>query len=403
MQAPAAAMHIQLWSYNYAPEPLGIGPVSAAMARAMVDRGHTVEVVSAHPHYPQADWGTRVLPYRETRDGIPVRRLPLLAGRQSGSRRTLQELSFGVSQAIAAPFLGTPDALVAVTPSFPALLPALVNARARRIPLILWIQDVLPDGAVSTGYIAANSLRHRAAATLETAAYRASGHIVVLSDAVRENLSRKGVPGAKLTRAYNPATRPIQSLHLTGERGGGGPRVLYAGNIGRSQGLAALVRAFEEDLELADIGARMVLTGAGVAEQEVRAAIRTARVEMLGFVAEDRLTRELARASLAVVAQSYEGEEFNVPSKLMNYFAAGLPVIASVDPSGEAARLIETVGAGWITDSAKPGEFASQVHVALQDTGELRRRGSAGLAFAAKNLTPERLAQTFESRLRKVL
>lgn len=40
----------------------------------MTARGHEVEVVAVHPHYPQPRWGRRTTPYRE---GVPVlRRLP---------------------------------------------------------------------------------------------------------------------------------------------------------------------------------------------------------------------------------------------------------------------------------------------------------------------------------------
>jgi len=43
---------------QYDPVPTGIGPVSTVWAQAMRGRGHDVDVVSAHPHYPAPDWGT---------------------------------------------------------------------------------------------------------------------------------------------------------------------------------------------------------------------------------------------------------------------------------------------------------------------------------------------------------
>ena len=71
----ARSLRIQLWSIYYDPVPTGIGPVSTIWARAMRDRGHEVGVVTAHPHYPTADWGTSRRPYREERDGISVLRV----------------------------------------------------------------------------------------------------------------------------------------------------------------------------------------------------------------------------------------------------------------------------------------------------------------------------------------
>ena len=52
-------MDIQLWSYNFDPEPTGIGIVSTVWARGLRDRGHRLSVVAAHPHYPEPVWGNR--------------------------------------------------------------------------------------------------------------------------------------------------------------------------------------------------------------------------------------------------------------------------------------------------------------------------------------------------------
>jgi len=149
----ASTLNIQLWSYNFAPEPIGIGPVSTTWADAMADRGHEVEVVAAHPHYPSPQWGFRLRPYRERRRGVPVLRLPIWVGRDSTRERLRQEASFAVAQLAVLPLLRTPDAVVSVSPCFFALGPAMLNVAARRLPWILWLQDLLPDAAANTGLL----------------------------------------------------------------------------------------------------------------------------------------------------------------------------------------------------------------------------------------------------------
>jgi len=62
------------------------------------------------------------------------------------------------AQFAALPWLGRPDLIVSVSPSFPALLPAMVNARVRGVPWALWLQDILPDGASATGLIDSGGL-----------------------------------------------------------------------------------------------------------------------------------------------------------------------------------------------------------------------------------------------------
>src|SRR4051794_32424952 len=40
------SVQVQLWSYNYAPEPTGIGPVSTVLAESLRDLGNRVDVVA---------------------------------------------------------------------------------------------------------------------------------------------------------------------------------------------------------------------------------------------------------------------------------------------------------------------------------------------------------------------
>jgi colanic acid biosynthesis glycosyl transferase WcaI len=124
---------------------------------------------------------------------------------------------------------------------------------------------------------------------------------------------------------------------------------------------------------------------------------------MLGVVSDEELERELEAATLGVVTQQYEGTEFNLPSKLMNYMAYGLPIIAAVNPSSEAARLVRESGSGWVADSSDPEVFPRTVLEALADREELRRRAQAGLGFAHQHFSQEGFAARFETLLREAI
>jgi len=391
-------LKIQLWSIYYDPVPTGIGPIVTVWARAMRDRGHEVEVVTSHPHYPEPIWGTSRRPYREECDGVPVLRLPLAIGRGTAGKRLRQEASFAASQALAAPALGTPDVIVAVSPSFPALAPAMVNARLRRVQWVVWLQDILPDGAVSTGLLGPGRALD-AARRLERAAYRSAQRIVVISDAFADNLGGKGVPPDKIVRLYNPSTRPAPARPERERAADGTPLVLSMGNIGLSQGLPEYVRRFQGSATLERAGARMLIAGHGVAADEVRAAIAGDRVEMLGLVSDERLEQELGRATLGVVTQRAGISEFNLPSKLMNFMAYGIPVVAAVEPRSEVARIVEGSGGGWVSDSARPELFSERIAAALADRDELERRGRAAADYARRHFSPEGVAERFEKVL----
>lgn len=389
-------MRIQLWSYNFDPEPTGIGVVSTVWARGLRDRGHEVDVVAAHPHYPEPRWGTRLLPYREVRDGIPVLRLPLWIGRASATERYRQELTFMAAQTVATPFLRRPDVLVSASPCFPALLPAIANVRARRIPWVLWLHDLLPDGATATGLVSEGGSVVALARKLERAAYRAAGRIVVLSRSFTANLVAKGVSPEKIDLIYDPATRvPVGAAT---PRVAGSLRLLSMGNIGHTQGLTSLVRAFEAHPELT--GSRLVITGTGVAADEARAEIIDDRVRMLGMVGDERLERELRTADVGFVSQRYEGSEFNIPSKLMNFMAYGLPILAAVNPAGEVARIMRESRAGWVVDSSDPEAFPREV-ARLEHAGdEIGELAGNARSYAERNFTQDGFAARFEATLR---
>lgn len=398
----SVTLNIQLWSYNYDPEPTGIGPVSRAWAEGLRDRGHHVEVVAAHPHYPEPVWGSKALPYREVRNGIPVLRLPLWIGRDTAIERYRQELSFMAAQFAVLPALSRPDVLVSASPSFPALLPAIVNARMRRTPWVLWLHDILPDGAASSGIVDEGSIVIRASRRLESAAYRQADRIVVLSQAFTRNLTEKGVPEAKIQLIYDPATRTPRrepSFEPRAEP----PRLLSMGNIGYSQGLAPLVTAFERSDALANTPVQFIITGNGMAADDTRSEIRSERIEMPGVVDDERLEEELQSATIAFVSQQHEGAEFNIPSKIMNFMAYGLPILAAVNPGGEVARIVEDADAGWVVDSSDSDSFPRKLAEILRAPAEITARGQAAYQYAQRHFTQAGFAERFDDSLTEVV
>src|SRR4051812_42503137 len=348
-------------------------------------------------------------PYRQRRGDVRLLRLPLLIGRETAKQRLLQEMSIVSSYMAATPILGRtllgkPDVVLVVSPPFPALMAAVVNGRLRGVPWVYWMHDLLPDGAVTTGLVDEDSKIMRASRWLERTAYDECESVAVLSQAFSDSVLSKGVPQEKVDLIYDPATRPFPDLKEDeiGSEKGDEIRILSMGNIGLTQGLTPLVAAWERSEEIAKRKIKLVVTGNGVAADDARAEIRSDRVEFLGLVSDERLEQELRSATLALVSQSYTGAEFNLPSKLMNFMAYGLPVMAAVNPSGESAALVERADAGWVADSSDPEAFPRTVIAALGSREELHRKAASARAYAEENFSRGAFGNSFDELLRRV-
>ena len=394
-------MRIQLWSYNFSPELIGIGPVSTTWARAMADRGHEVSVVAAHPHYPSPEWGMRLRPYRERRFGIPVLRLPIWVGRDSTRARLRQEASFAAAQLAALPILGRPDAIVSVSPCFFALGPAMLNVAVRRVPWVLWLQDLVTDAAAKTGLLS-DGLMLRAAQRYEDAAYRAADEIVLISESHRRALLAKGVDGGKLQVITNPTTLPAPGQATESEPRSGAPRILNMGNIGLSQGLAGLVRAFEASPEMERRQVEFRFAGDGVEVPALEREIRSDRVQVLGVIP-DTISEELDRATIGLVSQLPQTGEFNMPSRLMNFFGHGVPVLAVVGLNSEVARVVRESEGGWVIDATDPDDFPRAVADILDRPSEIVQRGQAARLYADEHFTPAATSAAFEAVIEKAI
>lgn len=117
---------------------------------------------------------------------------------------------------------------------------------------------------------------------------------------------------------------------------------------------------------------------------------------------DERLEAELRRASAALVSQRHDGDEFNIPSRLMNFMAHGLPLLAAVDPRGEVARIVGE-SAGWMVASARPEAFPEKVEALVENRDYIQHRGRAAAEYAEQHFSQGGFAERFEGAIGKVL
>lgn len=392
-------MKIHLWSMYYDPVPMGIGPVATMLAKQLSERGNDVTVIASHPHYPTAEWGTSYRPRRSVRDGIDLIELPVYTQRAKGWQRMLCEVSYGAGQSLAAIAPFKADVVIVALPSLMAVPAAALYSRIHRVPWVAWLHDIVSSAAAATGLMD-EGVALKMVRRLESFAFRDADRVIAISNSFAQQLVAAGVPSAKVEKIYGGTSlemglgRTSQPQNRT---------ALVIGNIGLTQNLAELARAFQRSEALRGIDAELRVTGDGVAAGAVREVAAAGHVEMLGVVPFERLVDELDSARVAIVSQHPDVRDFNLPSKITTYMARGVPVFAVVNPDTEGAEIVRESGAGWVADSRDLDAACARLAEVMDDEAALARASEAGTAFAAEHFEAGAVAASFERSLEEIV
>lgn len=315
-----------------------------------------MDVLTGKPNYPE---GKIYSGYQaagcmcEQWQGASVFRVPLFPrGVRSGFRLILNYLSFMLSGAI----LGAwqlrnikSDIIFVYAPS-PLLqaLPALFIGWIKRIPVVVYVQDLWPESLAATGYVR-NPLVIRMVELLVKLIYRRSDLILVSSRPFKGSIERFS-PSAEIVYYPNSVDvsfcDPDSGLKPDVPALDEGFCVVFAGNVGAAQAVHIIVEAAERLQGHGDI--RLVVLGAGSELEWMRARIAELRLDNLflaGRFPVDAMPNLLSRAdALLVTLTDQKIFAATVPNKIQAYMAVGRPIIASMN--GEGARLVQEADAG---------------------------------------------------------
>jgi phosphatidyl-myo-inositol alpha-mannosyltransferase len=162
--------------------------------------------------------------------------------------------------------------------------------------------------------------------------------------------------------------------------GGRAHRIVFAGRHEPRKGLSVLLRAWPEIHKRT--GARLRLAGAdplAVRLLLTRLGVPDDGIEILGFLSQEELTRELGSAK-ALVAPSLGGESFGMV--LTRAFACALPVVASDIPGYRDVTTPET------SLSVQPGDPEALAAAVAEMLADEPRRAAMGAT--ARQLAIER-------------
>ncbi|UXZ24474.1 glycosyltransferase family 4 protein [Pseudomonas sp. YeP6b] len=379
--------------------------------------GHTVEVFTGQPNYPEGDtyegYDPAACSEQIYKGSVKVNRVPLRPRKSGGAKNLLLNyLSFvknGVryfpKQNAGKQF----DAIIvfAVSP-ITAAIPAIVLKRSSKAHLMVWVQDLWPETLKATGFIK-NPLLLKAIGVLVRLIYAQADTVLVQSEAFISSASKyvakdKLVYYSNSYRAPAPQAKPadglpfeISQLLLSNFC------VVFAGNLGFAQSLETIVDAAKALLHL---DCKIVVVGSGsrldwVQEQKHHHQLHN--LELVGRLPSSVMPELFAKSeALLVTLKCEEIFALTIPSKIQAYMAAGKPILAALD--GEGARIVAQAGAGLCSPAEDAAALAKNIEALYEATPEKRADyGAAAFRFFCDNYEMKtqcrRLVQIIEERI----
>lgn len=408
-------MKIGVLSQWFDPEP---GPASlpGVYAREFVKQGHSVNVLTGFPNYPEGRLyaGYKMRPWlRELHDEVRVTRVPLYPNHSSSTLgRILNYASFGLSASLlSGAALRSADALWVYNSPVTVAAPMLTHSRWGRTPIFLHVQDLWPDSLVESGMFPkgwVGEQAERAVSAIVRLTERRSAVIGVISKSVRELLLDRNpsldpskivyVPNPTNEQLFCPAAETRESNGIL--QGSGIVEVMYAGAIGEVQGLDTLMAAAMLIRGRTDI--RITLVGDGIGRSRLeRLAKREGlkNVRFTGRVTQDEVPRLIAGADVQIVSlASNPFLSHTTPSKISSLLASGVPILGQIE--GDGANLLRESGAALVVRSGAVQEMADGI-ISLADIGHAARikMGSSGRSFYEKHLSARAAAAEITSAL----
>jgi colanic acid biosynthesis glycosyl transferase WcaI len=399
-------MQILIYSYNYDPEPIGIAPLMTELAEGLVKRGHSVRVITGMPNYPQRQIydGYRGKWYvTEEKNGVTIQRSYLrIKSKPNLLDRLLLELSFVFTSIPQALNGWRPDVILLTVPPLMISLPAALLGYLYNCPVVLNVQDILPEAAIRVGLIR-NKWMIRTLETLEKFAYRTAHSISVIADGFVENLIKKGVSPSKIRCIPNWVDvnfiRPLPKENNPWKKANKLDDkfvVLYSGNIALTQGLETVVEAAVLLRHIPEIV--FAIAGESQALERLEKYCQTCsadNVVLLPLEPREELPQMLAGADIGLIVQKSNVISFNMPSKIPLLLASGRAIIGSVPASGTAAKAIRKSG-GIVVKPELPSALAAAVMDLYTNPVKREMLGKKGRKFAIERYSFEQALDQYE-------
>jgi glycosyltransferase involved in cell wall biosynthesis len=373
-------------------------PPYASMLRSIGKRlsveGHDVTVLTSQPSYT-AETAKRRMPRRQQLDGFEVRRCRMLP--ESKKRLVLRALNmllfmWAIFRHIVVRRRQNRYDCVMVSTMPPVLVAASARWASRLVgaDMIYHMMDIYPEIALYSGMTKQGWLSQRLR-SIDRKNCRLASRVVVLSSDMQQTLAARGLETHNIRVLNNFSLESFAgqgAIPAGMEKPEGSFRVLFAGNLGRFQGLETVIEAVGLLDDLGDL--RFEFMGSGVGKQGLQdqaGPYLNRRIFFHEYQPIEIAVAVIATADLSIISLNPDIYRAAYPSKTMTCLSAGSPLLAIIEAQSELAQLIEREAIGFHAPQNDPAALADAIRLAYRQRNQLEPMRQRAFALAEREFS----------------
>lgn len=206
---------------------------------------------------------------------------------------------------------------------------------------------------------------------LEQSVLRGANAVMTISPTFQRDLERLAHRKINLlTNGYDPADIPVGFSPK--EKEAGKLHLVYSGIIDAIRNPIPLMEALKSEFKHGIEEVKW--TFVGKVSEQVQAYVKedawlSERIHFAGYVSHSEVFGFYAKADvLVLILTDTKNAQGNIPGKLFEYLATGIPVLALGDPEGDSAKILKDAGAGQVIAHTDATSIKAQLRTLMDSS-----------------------------------
>lgn len=286
----------------------------------------------------------------------------------------------------------------------------LAKKFSRKKKVIYNLQDIFPDSLVTSGICGEDSKLMRIGRKMENFTYKNADVIITITDDMKANVVSKGVfpEKVKVVRNWidvnriNPVKKEENKLFEELGFNRNNFYVVYAGNLGKVQGVDVIISAAEQLKDKKDI--HFVIFGNGSEEENIKQqAEHLSNLSVFPLQPMDRVSEVYSLGDVSVIPCKVGTGGSGMPSKTWTIMATGTAIIASFDLGGEMEKTIKEAECGYCVQAGDSKALADAILRMKAEPETVEKMGRNARKYAKEQVAKEQAVQKYIEIIEKTV